>query len=339
MMTRGEEAGVASVDGMAAVRYALGAIRNVGMEAMAALVAERQANGAFQSLDDFADRLAGSLSKRFLENLIKAGAFDRLVNNRAQLMAGLDAIVGHGQAVRRERESDQENLFGGIADTQLKIVLPDLPEAGSKDRLDNEFSALGLYISAHPLDDYADRLHSLGVVSASALDAVVQERGSGCRVNLAGIVTSKQLRTSARGNRFAFVQFTDQTGVFEVTLFSDALAAARDMLDHEGPLLVKADARQEEGGTRLLAQSVMPLDAVAYQGSKTVELKISHPDALEGIKQGLERDGAGAVMVKICLTVDGKMVKIDIPGRHRLSAGFRQMIKALPGVDSVRDVS
>ena len=330
---------VEEVDGVLAVRYALGAIRNVGMEAMAALVTERQANGPFASVDDFADRLAGSLSKRFLENLIKAGAFDRLVNNRAQLLAGLDAIVGHGQAVRRERESDQENLFGGVADTQLKIVLPNVPESGSKDRLDHEFSALGLYISAHPLDDYADRLQSLGVVSSGEIEAVVQERGSGCRVNLAGIVTSKQIRTSARGNRFAFVQFTDQSGVFEVTLFSDALSAARDHLDSEAPLLVKADARQEEGGIRLLVQNVMPLDAVAYQGTKEVELQISHPDALEGIRQGLERDGAGAVTLKICVNIDGKIVKINIPGRHRLSAGFRQMIKALPGVDSVRDIS
>lgn len=330
---------VEELDGILSVRYALGAIRNVGMDAMSALVREREAAGPFKSVDDFAERLAGTLSRRFLENLIKAGAFDRVVNNRAQLLGGLDAIVGHGQAVRRERESDQENLFGGVADTQLKIVLPSIPEAGSKDRLDQEFSALGLYISAHPLDDYADRLQSLGVVGANQLEAVVQERGSGCRVTMAGIVTSKQIRTSARGNRFAFVQFTDQTGTFEVTLFSDALTAARDHLEHEGPLMVKADARIEEGGTRLLAQTVMPLDAVAYQGSKGVDIKISHPEALEGIRQGLERDGAGSVRLRICILIDGKTVTVNVPGRHQLSAGFRQMIKALPGVDSVRDVT
>lgn len=325
-------------DGALAVRYALGAIRNVGMDAMTALVQERQNAGPFNTIDEFADRLAGTLSRRFLENLIKAGAFDHIISNRARLLAGLDAIVGHGQAVRRERESDQENLFGGIADTQLKIALPNIPEASGKDRIDNEFAALGLYISAHPLDDYADLIQSLDVVKANELDAVVETRGSGCRVNMAGIVTAKQFRVSAKGNRFAFVQFTDQTGTFEVTLFSDALAAARETLDYDGPLMVKADARIEEGGTRLLGQLIRPLEGQAYRGSKGVEIWVNHPDALEGIKLGLDRDGAGNVPLKLRMKIDGKSVKIDVPGRYQLSTGFRQMVRSLPGVDQVVDL-
>ena len=325
-------------DGVLAVRYALGAIRNVGMDAMTALVDERQKAGPFTTIDEFADRLAGTLSRRFLENLIKAGAFDQMISNRARLLAGLDAIVGHGQAVRRERESDQENLFGGIADTQLKIALPNIPEASGKERIDNEFSALGLYISAHPLDDYADLIQSLDVVKANELDAVVETRGSGCRVNMAGIVTAKQFRVSAKGNKFAFVQFTDQTGTFEVTLFSDALAAARESLDYDGPLMVKADARIEEGGTRLLGQLIRPLEGQALRGSKGVEIWINHPDALEGIKLGLDRDGAGNVPLKLRMKIDGKNVKIDVPGRYQLSTGFRQMVRSLPGVDQVVDL-
>ena len=324
-------------DGMQAVRYALGAIRNVGMEAMSALVKERQANGEFSSVDNFAERLAGTLSRRFLENLIKAGAFDQIISNRTQLLAGLDAIVGHGQAVRREIESDQENLFGGGADTQLQIILPNISESSSKERLDNEFSALGLYISAHPLDDYADLLKSLDVVCASQLEAVVAERGS-CRINLAGIITSKQIRTSARGNKFAFIQFTDQTGVFEVTLFSDALAAARDMLDHEGPLLLRADARIEENGLRLLVQKVKLLDGEVHKGAKAVAININHSQALEGIKQGLERANKGNIALKLRMNIDNNTVQIDIPGGYLLSAEFRQMIRSLPGVDSVLDL-
>jgi DNA polymerase-3 subunit alpha len=333
-----------------AIRYALGAIRNVGIDAMAALVAERNERGRFTSIDDFSERMAGVISRRFLENLIKAGAFDGLVRNREQLMAGLDEIVGHGQAARHERESDQDNLFGGAADTRLKIVLPDLPEGGEKDRLEQEFSALGLYISAHPLDAYASRLEEMGVIKSRALAATVQERGSGCRVTMAGIVGNKQFRTSARGNRYAFAQFTDQTGGFEVTLFSEVLDASRVHLDAAAPLLVKADAREEKGDIRLLAQSITPLDSAVYEDSKAVEVRINYYpeapapeplalEALKGIKEGLARDGTGKAVLKICIPIDEKIVTVDVPGRHRLSADFRQMVKTLPGVDSIRDIT
>ncbi|MEK9860179.1 MAG: DNA polymerase III subunit alpha, partial [Alphaproteobacteria bacterium] len=217
---------VENQEGQLAVRYALGAIRNVGMEAMAHLVENRNQQGPFANLDDFATRMAGTLSRRFLENLIKAGALDSLVDNRAQLMAGLDAIVGHGQAIKREQESEQENLFGGTDETRLKIVLPNIPPAPSKTKLDEEFTALGLYISAHPLDDYADQMARLEITPANQIETEVKNRGNGCRLKLAGIITAKRIRRSARGNRYAFIQFTDQTGSFEATAFSETLTAA-----------------------------------------------------------------------------------------------------------------
>ena len=91
------------------------------------------------------------------------------------------------------------------------------------DRLREEFEALGLYLSAHPLDDYVDRLDRLKVITATELAAMIDSRNIRPRVNLAGSVTAKQGRISQRGNKFAFVQFTDQTGVFEITFFSDIL--------------------------------------------------------------------------------------------------------------------
>ena len=324
--------------GKLAVRYALGAIRNVGMEAMSMLVENRNQNGGFNDIDDFATRMEGGLSRRFLENLIKSGAMDSLGGNRAQMMAGLDAIVGHGQAVKRDRDAEQENLFGGAADSQLKIALPQIPEASNKIKLDDEFAALGLYISAHPLDDYAEQIASLEITPANQIEAEVTKRGNGCRLKLAGIITSKQIRTSAKGKRFAFIQFTDQTGSFEATAFSETLEAAKPFLDHDGPMMVKADGRMEEGGVRLLIDRLMPLDDVAYAGSAGAEISITHHDALDGLYEGLKRDGAGMGQLHLKMNVDGKIVTVQLPGRFKLSSQFRQMAKALPGIGYIRDV-
>ena len=323
-----------------AVRYALGAIRNVGVDAMQHLVEDRKANGPFVSIDDFITRMSGSLSRRFLENLIKAGAFDRLENNRARLQVGLDAIVGHGQAIKRERESDQVSLFGGDDSDAMKLVLPNVPDQARKIRLEDEFAALGLYISAHPMDDYADQLASRDIIRAADIEDEVKKKGqASCRINLAGIVTGKQIRTSAKGNRFAFVQLTDQSGSFEITLFSDALASARDLLDDDIPLMIRADARLEDGSVRLLGQAVRKLDDAMSAQSRGLEIKLSSPDAIAGIKEGLDRDGAGIASLVLSMQVDGKMVKIPVPGGFRLSSQFRQMIKLLPGITAVRELN
>ena len=323
-----------------AVRYALGAIRNVGVDAMRELVENRQSEGAFANIDDFITRMSGSLSRRFLENLIKAGAFDAIEHNRARLLTGLDAIVGHGQAIKRERESDQVSLFGGDQSDAMKLVLPNVPEQASKLRLEDEFAALGLYISAHPMDDYADQLASKNIIRAADIEAEVKKQGqASMRINLAGIVTGKQIRTSAKGNRFAFVQMTDQSGSFEITLFSDALTAARDLLDEDIPLMVRADARMEDGSVRLLGQAVRKLDDAMSAQSRGLEIKLSSPDAVTGIKEGLARDGDGMASLVLSMQVDGKMIRIPVPGGFRLSSGFRQMVKSLPGITAVRELN
>ena len=326
-----------SDDGKQAIRYALGAIRNVGMEVMRQLVEEREQNGIFESLEDFAARMPKGCSRRILENLIRSGALDCLNSNRARLFNGMDAILGHAEAVRAEAETDQTSLFGGVEETRLRIILPECPENAPKQKLAEEFSALGLHLSAHPLDDYADHLSALGVVSSSRLEEELAARGDGSRLTLAGVVSSRQIRTSARGNRFAFVQFTDQLGGFEVTLFADVLAQCRDLLDSDLPLLVTADGRREEAGARLLAVRLQPLDEAVAERSHSMAVHVSDPAALDGIAEALTRDGRGRGSLTLIMLAKDKQVTVEIPGKHRLSGGFRQMVKALPGVSAVTE--
>src|SRR5690348_7302472 len=208
----------------AAIRYALAAIKGVGAQAMAQLVAERNAKGAFKDLFDLAHRLdVKTFNRRQFECLAKAGALDALNRNRAQTFAACDLLLRHAAAAADERQSQQVNLFGDSDNSGARG--PALPAVGDWppiERLQHEFDAIGFYLSSHPLDAYGKSLERVGVVRYADL-AVRMAGGGATRFRLAGIVIGRKERTSARGNRFAFVQMSDASGVFEVTLFSEVL--------------------------------------------------------------------------------------------------------------------
>src|SRR5258708_10206412 len=247
----------------AAIRYALAAVKGVGAAAMQTLLAERTANGRFRDLFDFARRVdARSFNKRQFESLVKAGAFDALNPNRAQSFQACDMLLRYASVAASERESQQVSLFGDAdAGIDQRPALPAVQDWPSMERLQSEFDAIGFYLSSHPLDAYGKSLDRVGVVRFADLAARLAAGGS-TRHKLAGIVVGKKERTSARGNRFAFVQMSDMSGLYELTVFSEVLGQARQALDSGQPLLVTADCRMEEDAIRLTAQKIEPLDGV-----------------------------------------------------------------------------
>ena len=325
--------------GRAAVRYALGAIRNVGAEAMSRLVAERDANGVFADLADFLRRLPReAANKRQLEHLIRAGALDSLHGNRRELIENLDTVLGYAETVWRDSQSSQDSLFGGEDALDSTVRLRPCDDWSGMDRLREEFDSLGLYLSAHPLDGYVGRLEKLKVISANDLAAMIESRNLKPRVNLAGSVTSKQVRVSQRGNKFAFVQFTDQTGVFEVTFFSDILAESQALLDSDMPILISANLRLEENGPRITAARVQALDEAiaAWNGGVGIWLQDERP--LGALKSLLEEDGPGRAEVKLRLIMDDQEVSVALPGRFRLSGEARRSMRQIPGILSVQEL-
>ncbi len=246
------------------IRYALAAIKNVGAQAMETLVAERQLKGVFKSLGDFATRIdPRAVNKRQLENMVASGCFDALHINRRQLTDGLDALLGIAQQTRTEKASKQRMLFAtSAAETDKEIPLPNIMEWTPLDRLQKEFDALGFYLSAHPLDMYKETLDRIGVMQSMDL----QERATSTNqsVSLAGIILTKQERTSKKGDRFAFVQITDLSGVFEVAFFSEAYAAVRDKLIPGQAVYVTGNLKSDgEESFRLTGQGLEPLDSKA----------------------------------------------------------------------------
>jgi DNA polymerase-3 subunit alpha len=327
-------------DGSKAIRYALGAVRNVGLAAMESVVRERTANGPFKDLFDFAGRCdPKAVNKRLLESLAAAGAFDSLHKSRAQCHAGVEAMVAHAQASANERTSSQTSLFGGdptLAPTAK--ALPQITDWPAMERLRHEFDAIGFYLSAHPLDAYAKSLQRLKVISSAAI-ATQLVGAEQARVKLAGTVVGKKERTSARGNRFAFVQLSDASGMYEITLFSEVLAQARDLLETGKAVLVTADAKRDGEGVRLLGNRIQLLEEVAASAAPTLRVHLIEETALAGVKTAITGipKGRGSISLVLDLGPDHE-AELQIPGGFAITPASTGILMTLPGVANVQEI-
>ncbi|MFQ5938702.1 MAG: DNA polymerase III subunit alpha [Alphaproteobacteria bacterium] len=338
-----EAAGAGSAGGggaASAIRYALAAIKNVGRQAMEVLVQEREANGPYKSLTDFAGRLDQRvINKRQLESLAAAGAFDSLNPNRRQVFEAVETLVRYASAASSERDSAQHNLFGATSETSSpELTLPEVEDWAVMERLHHEFEAIGFYLSAHPLGAYDRALARLGVTRYADLVASPPRREAG-PIKLAGTVIGKRERTSARGNRYAFVQLSDMSGVYEVTVFSEVLAAARGLLDAGAPLLITAETRIEEDNIRLTAEDIRPLDKAAARAAGGLRVFIRDEAPLAGLRGVIGREGRGRGHITLVVPVAGdREVEVMLPGTYAISPATLGAIKAIRGVVDVQEI-
>ena len=322
------------------IRYALSAIKNVGRQAMEALVQEREANGPYKSLADFAGRLDHRvINKRQLESLACAGAFDSLNSNRRQVFEAVETLVRHASVASSERESAQHSLFGATPETSSPVLsLPETEDWAVMERLRHEFEAIGFYLSAHPLGAYDRALARLGVIRYADLVASPPRREAG-PIKLAGTVIGKRERTSARGNRYAFVQLSDMSGVYEVTVFSEVLAAAGGLLDAGAPLLITAEARIEEDNIRLTAEDIQPLDKAVARAAGGLRVFIRDEVPLTGLRGVVGREGRGRGRITLVVPVAGdREVEVMLPGTYAISPATLGAIKAIRGIVDVQEI-
>ncbi len=324
-------------DGKKAIRYALAAIKGVGRDAMTRLAAEREANGEFKNLFDLAERLDQKvLNKRLVESLVKAGAFDTLNKNRAQTFGAIEALLRHSQATHAQRGSNQGGLFGDDT-AQRRPQLPKVPDWAPMERLQQEFSAIGFYLSSHPLAAYERSLQRLGVTRAADLLSLLQ-RGTSGRIKLAGTVIDRLERTSAKGNRFAFVQCSDQSGAFELTVFSEVLNAKRPLLEAGQAVLISADGRLDGEQVKLMAQTVEKLEDAVANAAAGLRIVISDPVALDALRKHLEgKKGRGRVTLVVPMPDDTE-AEVTLPGTYSIAGGLRDAIGSLPGIAQVEEI-
>ena len=320
------------------VRYALAAIKGVGEAAMHAVVKEREEKGRFADPFDFVERIElQHLNKRGLERLIWAGSFDTIDPNRARLVSALEMLIRHAQSHHAEKNSAQVSLFGGDDPaSRFRPNLPQVPDWPPLERLKYEFDAIGFYLSAHPLDASEAALKRLGAVRYADLAAAVRSGTAGTRRDIAGIVVGRQERRSKSGKRFAFVQASDPSGVFELTLFSETLIQCRPLLEPGTPLIITVDVQVMGEDIRLTAQKVRPLDEVISNAPGEVRILLGAQAPVDVLKNLLEREGKGRNKVYLEVDLeDGKAAEILLPGQWMVSAPVRAALKGTPGVKAL----
>ncbi len=321
--------------------YGLGALKNVGVDAMR-LIVDGRGDRPFASLFDMARRVdLKRVGKRPMEMLARAGAFDMLDRNRARVFEGLDGLVAYSAAVHEARASAQVSLFGEAGDD-----LPE-PRMGSRDdwlpveRLAEEMKAIGFYLSGHPLDDYMAPLRRKNVMTLTELTEAAQ--GGPKVAKLAGSVSSKQERKSARGNRFAFVQLSDPTGLYEVTVFSDTLDQARDLLEPGKNVVLTVEAQLEGETLKLLARAAQPIDSVAADaagGGMRIHLEQAEAAAsVAALFSRLSGGARGRGEIRFCVTDgEGREIDLALPDRYPVTPQVKGAIKAMQGVVMIEDL-
>jgi len=319
--------------GSLAIRYALAAVKKVGMAAMQAVVVAR-GKKLFEDIGDFAARVDPKhLNKMQLENLIRAGAFDALERNRARLFAGAETILRRAQAQAEESGSAQIGLFRGAEPDRLR--LPEIADWPDIERLGYEAEAVGFHLTAHPLDGFSALLRRLGVVASNQV--LTRAEAGRARIKLAGCMVSIKERPTKTGNRMAWLTISDTVGACEVTLFSEVLNRVRDVLVSGAALLVTADVALEGDALRVTAQEVVSLDRAASEAGGAMRVWLRATEAVPHIGNVLAREKNGRGRVFLVPMLEGQEVDIALPGHYAVTPRLRQALKMIPGVERVDD--
>ncbi len=232
------------------IRFGLVAIKNIGRGFIQGVVKEREARGPFTGFQDFCQRMYGTdINKRAVENLIRAGAFDRFGAYRSQLAAVSDKVLDSIGGSRRQNVEGQIDFFGMSAPAAQRPVsalhLPDIPEYALDERMRQEREVTGLYLSGHPMNAYRDEAKRAGAAQIGAINEDFAQEGGpalfqdGQAVTAAGIVTAYRIRATRNGSLMAYATVEDDTGAIELLCFSKTLERFGRLLSPDSAVLVR----------------------------------------------------------------------------------------------------
>lgn len=250
------------------IRFGLSAVKNVGINVVSALVAEREKSGPFRDFVDFCERLAGrDLNKKTVESLIKCGAFDSFGIFRSRLMAQYEFIIDSVNQTRRSILEGQFSLFdaGASAASGITVEWPAIPEYDPRLLMAMEKEMLGLYLSGHPLDSVSDLMRQHATVTSRDFQPVAEEGEpirlkDGQPVVVAGIITEMKSISTRNNKMMAFLTLEDLYGQFEVIVFPAILETHAQLLSLEQPVWVEGRVSvKEEEVPKILAERLLAL--------------------------------------------------------------------------------
>ena len=295
--------------------YALGAIKNVGYEAISNLIEERKKNGRFTSISDFVNRVdPKNINKLQLEGLVKAGAFDSIFKNRKILYNNIPNIIQNSKTIYQNKLHSQISLFSEESH-KISYLMQDKNKSDwtNDETLSKEFESLGFYISNHPLKVYEDVLKQYKVKSF-----IDFENSNDAESFIAGTVMSLKEKKTAKGNSFAIVKFSDLSKVYELFLFSEILELNRKYLIEGKSFLltvIKDKENQENRFRRINVRKIVSLDNVTKYNYTNVEIQIYNTDDLEKLYEIIKDKGNSKI--KICINQEDKNYLFELRDKRK----------------------
>ena len=330
-----------SISGFAAVgndiRFGLNAIRNVGKNVVEAIV-EARVESPFDSFQDYLTRVAShAATKRCVESLIKAGAFDSLGHTRRSLIAVHEEAIEASAVLKKQALSGQVDLFGGMFDEDPAMVpIPNLPEWTKRDLLAHEREMLGLYVSDHPLAGQEALLMRHSDMGTIALKE--SEIKDGESVTLAGLITQVQHKVArASGNPYGQVVLEDFSGEISIMFMGKTYLENRELLKADQTVSIRGRIQRRDEEVMLSAYSIDVLEAGREMGGVlviTVKEALATKNNLQKLSEILIKN-PGPVEVQIKMQNGGDSKHFLLPQRISVGHDLFGEIKALLGQDAV----
>ena len=322
-----------------AIRFGLGAVKNVGQGAIEAIAAARNEGGAFKTIFDFCERVnLGSVNRRVLESLVKAGAMDSLNGNRAQLTDAIDRAMETGLRALRDREMGQAGLFGFIEEQKEDdYPLASLPPWTAQQKLSGEKEMLGIYVSGHPLEQFADKIGDLATHTTDKLEDVQK----GLVISLCGLLTGIQRKTSREGKYWAQMKFDDGRGTLDGMVFSTRYDELLPYLKEDACVLLKATVmREEDSPPKLNVQDITPLEDARVDLPTLISIRVwlredtTVEKAAELNDLFHRKQGDTEVRLRLEKPRDFSVI-MDVSSKVRADREFRVAVEKICGPESV----
>ncbi len=289
------------------IRFGLGAVKNVGENAIQAIIDTRNSHGEFRSLYDVVEHMdLRQVNRKVFESLIQCGAIDSLEGHRAQQLAALDDILNYGNIVQMDRLIGQTSLFAASNDDVIlpRPPLPEVEEWSTMEKLTAEKDLLGFYVSGHPLNRYRAQVEALATHSFSRMS----EAKDGALIRAPGIITSVKRILTKRAKPMAFMTLEDFSGSIEVIVFTEVLESAGKLIQKDKMVVVagKVSTRENEVA-KLIAEEIVPLSSVGNQFSGHLMLELDANDMNNNLMDKLEEifnQNPGSAQVYFHVTVN-----------------------------------
>ena len=295
------------------IRFGLVAIKSIGRGFINDLIAKREQDGPFRSLEDFCRRMAGrDLNRRAVENLIRAGAFDSLGFKRRALLRVAGVMIDAIQQESRNNVEGQLNLFGEPEFESaggVTMTIPDVEEYTRAELMAMEKETTGLYLSGHPMDEYREKVRALGIVPIGAIlgDAAGEHTDKvypdGAQVTIAGVVQSSRTRATKSNSVMGYIDLEDDTGAMELIAFRRALDSGGQYVEDNAPIIVRGKiSLRDEKEPQLMVDSIRPISDLETMRPAAVPQPQIKRDSKLWLKLP-EEDGAAMERVRLILTM------------------------------------